>query len=207
MVKVDKKSRTRLFTLSKQTFPSHVSEVAYYLRFYWRQYRALLPIIQYNYFLHKLFFRLKEKATLKNFTIFTGKHLCLLKRDSFIRRDSNTGVFLWILQNVLNTTFEESCELLLLRLNLGPHLRVPPYDPTLGSHLRVPPEGPTPGSHLRVLGPTFLVCRYLRGDAFVDDALVPLLFQPLCCFFMYNLSYNSWLRVTCNQVVNQWPQL
>ena len=33
------KYRTRLFTLSKQTFPSHVSEATYYLRFCWRKYR------------------------------------------------------------------------------------------------------------------------------------------------------------------------
>ena len=145
---------TRPFTLSKQTFPSHVSEAAYYLRFYqrkyrrlyprkyrksnkifftgclnanWREFWALLPIIQYNYFLlHKLSFKLKEKAALKNLAIFTGKHLCLLKRDSFLknRLQHRSGVFLWILQNVLNTYFEESCERLLLRLNLGSHLRV-----------------------------------------------------------------------------------
>ena len=39
MVKRDNKSRTRIFTLSKQAFPSHVSEAAYYLRFYRRKYR------------------------------------------------------------------------------------------------------------------------------------------------------------------------
>ena len=31
------KSRNRLFTMSKQTFPSHFSEAAYYLRFYRRK--------------------------------------------------------------------------------------------------------------------------------------------------------------------------
>ena len=49
-----------------------------------------------------------EKAVLKNFAIFTGKHLCwsLLLIDlqaskpaTFFKRDSSTSVFLWILQN------------------------------------------------------------------------------------------------------------
>ena len=49
-----------------------------------------------------------EKAVLKNFAISTGKHLpwSLLLIDlwasrpaTFLKRDSNTGVFLWILQN------------------------------------------------------------------------------------------------------------
>ena len=136
------KSRTRLFDLSKQTFPSHVSEVDYYLRFYRCQYRnsrALLPVIQYNYFLHKLSFKLKEKATLKNFAIFTGKHLCLLKTDSFIKKR---------LQHRCFPVNIAKC--FVLRLSLGSHLRVPSQGPTLGSHFRVPPQRPTVGSHLRV---------------------------------------------------------
>ena len=35
-----------------------------------------------------------KKAALNNFEIFTGNHL-----KAFIKRDSNTSVFLWILQN------------------------------------------------------------------------------------------------------------
>ena len=47
-------------------------------------------------------------SVLKNFAIFTGKHLCwslflrklqVLKPASLLKRDSNTGVFLWILRN------------------------------------------------------------------------------------------------------------
>ena len=37
---------------------------------------------------------LLKKAALNNFEIFTGNHL-----KAFIKRDSNTSVFLWILQN------------------------------------------------------------------------------------------------------------
>ena len=49
-----------------------------------------------------------KKAVLKNFAIFTWKHVCwslfLIKLPDFrpatsLERDSNTGVFLWILQN------------------------------------------------------------------------------------------------------------
>ena len=47
-----------------------------------------------------------KKAVLKNFAIFTGKHLCwslfIIKFQTFrpdSKRDPNTGVFLWILQN------------------------------------------------------------------------------------------------------------
>ena len=48
-------------------------------------------------------------SVLKNFAIFTGKHLCrslflrklqVLKPASLLKRDSNTGVFLWILRNL-----------------------------------------------------------------------------------------------------------
>ena len=55
-----------------------------------------------------------EKAVLKNFSIFTGKHLCwsffFLKACCFIKRNSNTGVFLWILRifYVKNTYSEEN---------------------------------------------------------------------------------------------------
>ena len=128
------KSRTRLFDLSKQTFPSHVSEVDYYLRFYRCQYRnsrALLPVIQYNYFLHKLSFKLKEKATLKS---FAGKHLCLLKTDSFIKK------------RLQRRCFPVNCEMFCPVTQP----RVPPQGPILGSHPRVPPQRPTLGSHLRV---------------------------------------------------------
>ena len=47
-----------------------------------------------------------KKAVLKNFATFTGKHLCwslfLIKLEAFrsdSKRDSNIGLFLWILQN------------------------------------------------------------------------------------------------------------
>ena len=33
-----------------------------------------------NYLLHKLSFKLKEKAALKNFAIFTGKHTMFIKK-------------------------------------------------------------------------------------------------------------------------------
>ena len=48
-----------------------------------------------------------EKDVIKNFAIFTGKHLCwslflvrlqALRPVTLVKRDSNTGVFLWILQ-------------------------------------------------------------------------------------------------------------
>ena len=39
-----------------------------------------------------------NKATV-NFTIFTGKHLCCIIFSLF-KRDSNIGVFLWILRNL-----------------------------------------------------------------------------------------------------------
>ena len=49
-----------------------------------------------------------KKAVLKNFAIFTGKHLCwsvfFIKWQNFspatlLKRDSNTGLFLWVLRN------------------------------------------------------------------------------------------------------------
>ena len=51
---------------------------------------------------------------LKIFAIFTRKHLCrsvflrrlqVLKPANLLKRDSNTGIFLWILQNFLRTAF------------------------------------------------------------------------------------------------------
>ena len=44
-----------------------------------------------------------KKAVLKNFAIFTGKHLCwslfLVRPATLLKRDYNLGVFLWILWN------------------------------------------------------------------------------------------------------------
>ena len=49
-----------------------------------------------------------KKDLLKNFIIFTGKHLCWIlfliklqdwRPTTLLKRDSSTGVFLWILQN------------------------------------------------------------------------------------------------------------
>ena len=49
-----------------------------------------------------------EKAVLKSFAIFTGKYLCesllliefrALRHANILKRDSNTGVFLQILEN------------------------------------------------------------------------------------------------------------
>ena len=72
-----------------------------------------------------------EKSVLKNFAIFTGKHLrwSLLLIDfrasrpaTFFKSDSNTGIFLWILQNFLfwwksaNNCFCSSYFLLLIFL-------------------------------------------------------------------------------------------
>ena len=54
-------------------------------------------------FFKKMFFKI---GVLKNFAIFTGKHLCrslfLVKlqawASNFVKRGTNTGVFLWILR-------------------------------------------------------------------------------------------------------------
>ena len=63
------------------------------------------------YFLHLL-----KTAILKNFAIFTGKHLCrslfltkvqAWKSAALLKRDSNTGVFLWILRIFKNTYIEK----------------------------------------------------------------------------------------------------
>ena len=70
----------------------------------------------------------KKKLFLKLFAIFTGKHLCwslfLIKlqvsRPALIKRDSNTGAFLWISKKFLRTpTFKNICEWLLLFLLSG----------------------------------------------------------------------------------------
>ena len=62
----------------------------------------------------KIFFRID---VLKNFAIFTGRHLCcyvgvplIIKLQAFspatqLKRDSNTVVFLWILRNFLRAAF------------------------------------------------------------------------------------------------------
>ena len=53
-------------------------------------------------------------SVLKNFEIFTGKHLCwiiflrklqALKPASLLKGDPNTGVFVWILQNFYEQLF------------------------------------------------------------------------------------------------------
>ena len=52
-----------------------------------------------------------DKAVLKNFAIFTGKYLCwslfLIKnfKAILLKRDSNTGAFLWIFQNFSDHLF------------------------------------------------------------------------------------------------------
>ena len=84
-----------------------------------------------------------------------SKHLCLLKRDSFIKTRLQHWCFSVNIAKCFRTSIlKNSWERLLLRLTLGSHFRVPPQGPTLGSYPRVLGTG----SHLRVLGPTFLVC-------------------------------------------------
>ena len=57
-----------------------------------------------------------KKGVLKNFAILTGKHLCwslfLIKLQAWrsatlLKRDSSTGIFLWILWYFKNTCFKE----------------------------------------------------------------------------------------------------
>ena len=65
-----------------------------------------------------------EKAVLKNFAIFTGKHLCcslcLIKLQAFrtavlLKRDSNTGVsFVKFVKFLRTPIFKNICERLLL---------------------------------------------------------------------------------------------
>ena len=60
-----------------------------------------------------------KEAALKNFAIFAGKHLFwslfsmklqAWKPATLLKRDSNTFVFLWILQNLKNAYFEEQLQ-------------------------------------------------------------------------------------------------
>ena len=44
----------------------------------------------------------RKKAVLKNFAILTGKNLC---RQVYLKRDSNAGVFLWILRKAFRHLF------------------------------------------------------------------------------------------------------
>ena len=56
-----------------------------------------------------------KKRFLKNFTTFTGKHLCQslflmlqgFNYAMFLKRESNVDVFMWSLRIFLNTYFEE----------------------------------------------------------------------------------------------------
>ena len=57
-----------------------------------------------------------KKAFLKNFAIFTGKHLCwslfltklqVLRSATLLKRDSNTSVFLWIYCEILKNYFDK----------------------------------------------------------------------------------------------------
>ena len=68
-----------------------------------------------------------EIGVLKNFAIFTTKHLCcilfLIKLQAswpatFVKSNSSTSVFLWILRIFKNTYFEKHCERLLLIHNI-----------------------------------------------------------------------------------------
>ena len=63
-----------------QAFPGH--QTLWILEYF--QYRSTHPEVFY------------EIGVLKNFTKFTGKHLC---RRFFLNECFNIGVFLWILQN------------------------------------------------------------------------------------------------------------
>ena len=106
----------------------------------------MLPIIEYNYFFRKLSFQPKE-AALKNFAVFTGKHLCLLTRGSFIKKRHKHRCFPVNISKYFRATIlKNSCERLLLRLTLESHPRVPPQGLTIGSLHRAPPQGPTLGS-------------------------------------------------------------
>ena len=59
----------------------------------------------------QIFFKI---GVLKNFAIFTGKHMCwslfLIEMQTFrslLKRDSNTYVFLWILRNFYKQLFHD----------------------------------------------------------------------------------------------------
>ena len=68
--------------------------------------RKFLSLPSIYYFIRsQIFFKI---VVLKNFAIFTGKHsywsfffikLQVIRPAALLKRDSNTGVFLWILQN------------------------------------------------------------------------------------------------------------
>ena len=108
------------------------------IKFFFQRILSIVAVTECNYFLHKLSFKLKEKAALKNFAIFTGKHLCLLKRDSFIKKRLQHRCFPGNITKCFRTPIlKNSCERLLLGLTLGSHLMVPPYDLTLWSHPKV----------------------------------------------------------------------
>ena len=106
----------------------------------------MLPIIEYNYFFRKLSFQPKE-AALTNFAVFTGKHLCLLTRGSFIKKRHQHRCFPVNISKCFRATIlKNSCERLLLRLTLESHPRVLPQGLTIGSLHKAPPQGPTLGS-------------------------------------------------------------
>ena len=57
-----------------------------------------------------------KTSLFENFVIFTGKHLCwslftikllAFRQATILKRDSNTGVFLWILESFKNNFFVE----------------------------------------------------------------------------------------------------
>ena len=48
-----------------------------------------------------------KKAVLKNFAIFTGKHLCAIRPATLSKRDSNTGVSCEYSKIFKNICFEE----------------------------------------------------------------------------------------------------
>ena len=50
----------------------------------------------------QMFFKIVVR---KNFANFTGKHLCWSRPVVFLKRDSNTGIFLWNLLNFKNNFF------------------------------------------------------------------------------------------------------
>ena len=65
----------------------------------------------------QMFFKI---GVLKNFTIFKGKHLFWILKyrpSTLLKRDSKTGVFLWILRNLRTAFFIEHLRRLLLKWN------------------------------------------------------------------------------------------
>ena len=58
-----------------------------------------------------------KKAAPNNFGIFTKKYRCwtlFLRPATLLKRNSNTGVFLWILRSFKNTYYENICKQFLL---------------------------------------------------------------------------------------------